>query len=234
MSDSSIFYQELFKLRDEEYRVFNQKLVPNISMEKMIGVRIPAIRNLAKILYKKDRQACNRFMAELPHKYFEENNLHACIIEQVEDLDEVLNRTEAFLPYIDNWATCDIFSPKIFKKHPDRVMTFIKKCLNSKACYTVRFGIGLLLSDFLDKEFKTEHLELVAAQRSEEYYANMMIAWYFSTALAKQWEACICILEENRLDSWTHNKAIQKAIESRRISDERKTYLRTLKITNKS
>lgn len=226
----SMFDTNLFQLKDEDYKVFNQKLVPNISLEDMIGVRIPALRKLAKKLFEERREACFAFMKELPHRYFEENNLHAFMIEQIKDVEESLEKTEEFLPYIDNWQTCDVFSPKIFKKYPDKVLELIRKCLNSEYCYTLRYGIGLLLSYFLEDEFKPCYLDWVADKHSEEYYVNMMIAWYFSEALVKQWDDTISVLEKRKLEIWTHNKAIQKAIESRRISDEKKSYLRGLKI----
>lgn len=226
----SIFYKELYDLRDEKYRVFNHSLVPNISIELMLGVRVPDIRNLAKKAYRENRSFCDVFLDQLPHRYFEENNLHACIIEQIKDFDEALKRTEAFLVYIDNWATCDIFSPKLFKKYPKEILGRIESWIASEHCYTIRYGIGLLLSNFLDKEFKKEQMESVAKIRSEEYYVNMMRAWYFSTVLVKQWDEGIKVFEKNRLDDWTHNKAIQKSIESKRISDDRKEYLRSLKI----
>lgn len=228
--EKSSFYKNLFELRDEEYKIFNRKLIPNILIEDMIGVRIPDVRRLAKTLFKEQREGRFLFMNELPHRYFEENNLHACMIEQIKDIEESLKRTEEFLPYIDNWQTCDVFSPKIFKKYPDKVLETIRRCLQSKHCYTLRYGIGLLLSNFLDDEFKPCYLDWVADKQSEEYYVNMMIAWYFSEALVKQWDDSILILERQKLEKWTHNKAIQKAIESRRISNERKLYLRGLKI----
>lgn len=224
------FQTELLALKDEPYKDFNKKLIPNISEDTMIGIRTPHLRQLAKNLWKEDFQKCLDFMDDLPHIYFEENNLHAFFIEEIKDLEECLKRTEQFLPYIDNWATCDTFSPKIFKKHPDILLKYIKKWLKSDRTYTVRYGIGLLLSNYLDAEFRREYLEWVCSVKSEEYYVKMMIAWYFSFALVKQYEEALPIIKEQRLEKWTHNKAIQKARESSRIAKERKEYLNTLKI----
>ena len=220
--------KELFKLQDEKYRDFQAKLIPGYDAETMIGVRTPELKKLAKELAKEEK--IRDFLAELPHKYFDENQLHAFIISETKDFGRCIEEVEDFLPYVDNWATCDQLSPKIFKKYPSELLEKIKTWLASDRTYTKRFGIGMLMQYFLDDKFKPEYPEMVAQIRSEEYYVNMMIAWYFATALAKQYEAVIPFIENHRLDKWTNNKAIQKAVESYRISEEQKVYLRTLKI----
>ena len=219
---------ELFKMQDIEYRDFNSKLIPTVKKEDMIGVRTPELRKYAKKLLKEE--GMEDFLHSLPHKYFDENQLHAFIISEIKDfklcIDELIN----FLPYLDNWATCDQLSPKIFKKYRNDLLPHIYEWLKSNKTYTVRFGIGMLMEHFLDEDFKTEYPEMVAAVRSEEYYINMMTAWYFATALAKQYESILPFIEGNKLDTWTHNKSIQKAIESNRINAEQKNYLKGLKI----
>jgi hypothetical protein len=219
---------ELFKMQDIEYRDFNSKLIPTVKKEDMIGVRTPELRKYAKKLLKEE--GVEDFLHSLPHKYFDENQLHAFIISEIKDfklcIDELIN----FLPYLDNWATCDQLSPKIFKKYRNDLLPHIYEWLKSDKTYTVRFGIGMLMEHFLDEDFKSEYPEIVAAVRSEEYYINMMTAWYFATALAKQYESILPFIEGNKLDTWTHNKTIQKAIESNRISVEQKNYLKGLKI----
>lgn len=224
--------EELFNLQDLKIRDFTAKLIPNLDKEMFIGVRTPILRNFAKNLYKNNLNECEIFLNSLPHKYFEENNLHGFIIEHMKDLDKTLSYTEEFLPYIDNWATCDSFNPKIFKKHPEKIYEKIQIWIKDEREYTVRYAIGLLLSNFLDDEFREEHLNLVANVKRDEYYIKMMIAWYFSFALIKQYEKTIPFIENNVLDTWTHNKAIQKAIESYRIDKDVKDYLRELKIKN--
>lgn len=218
--------RELFAMRDEKYRDFHKKLVPTVEEERIIGVRIPALRKYAKELSSETGIA---YLDLLPHHYIEENNLHAFIISGMRDFDEAMRRTEEFLPYIDNWATCDSFMPKVFKKHPAEVYEKVKQWLKSERTYTVRYGLVTLLNNYLDKEFKADMLDLAANLRSEEYYINMAIAWYFSMALVKQYDAALPYIIGRKLDRRTHNKAIQKAIESYRISDETKAYLRTLK-----
>lgn len=219
---------KLFKMQDIGYRDFNSKLIPTVKKEDMIGVRTPELRKYAKKLLKEE--GVEDFLHSLPHKYFDENQLHAFIISEIKDfklcIDELIN----FLPYLDNWATCDQLSPKIFKKYRDDILPHIYEWLKSEKTYTVRFGIGMLMEHFLDEDFKSEYPEMVAAVRSEEYYINMMTAWYFATALAKQYESILPFIEGNKLDTWTHNKSIQKAIESNRISAEQKNYLKGLKI----
>lgn len=219
---------ELFKIQDIVYRDFNSKLIPTVKKEDMIGVRTPELRKYAKKLLKEE--GVEDFLHSLPHKYFDENQLHAFIISEIKDfklcIDELIN----FLPYLDNWATCDQLSPKIFKKYRNDLLPHIYEWLKSDKTYTVRFGIGMLMEHFLDEDFKSEYPEMVAAVRSEEYYINMMTAWYFATALAKQYESILPFIEGNKLDTWTHNKSIQKAIESNRINAEQKNYLKGLKI----
>lgn len=221
--------RDLFELQDEEYRKFHAKLMPTIDFDKIIGVRTPQLRKYAKQVSKEPY--AKNFLKELPHTYYEENNLHSALINLLyKDLEELLEKVEEFLPYVDNWATCDMMSPKLFKKNLPLVYERVKKWIKSENTYTVRFGVVTLLGYFLDDVFEPEMLELVAGIKSEEYYINMAIAWYFSIALVKQYETTIPYFTTPKLDKWTHNKAIQKAIESRRISDETKDYLRTLKI----
>ena len=218
--------KELFKLQDIKYRDFQGKLIPTVKLDTIIGVRTPELRNLAKKLVKEDYSS---FINELPHKYFDENQLHAFIISELKDYDECITYINKFLPYVDNWATCDQMSPKVFKKHHDELLEQIKLWIKSKEEYTIRFGIGMLMSHYLDDDFKPEYLDMVSNIKSDKYYINMMIAWYFATALTKQYKNAILYIENNKLDIWTHNKAISKAIESYRITDEQKEYLRTLK-----
>lgn len=220
--------ERLFELQDLGYKEFHCKLVPTMNADTVIGVRTPELRKYAKELAKDS--SISQFLNSLPHKYYEENNLHGFIIEKIKDYDECIEQVEKFLPYIDNWATCDLMSPKIFKKHLPELLVKIKEWVSSDHTYTIRFGIEMLMSFYLDEAFEIQYLDMVAAVKSEEYYVNMMIAWFFATALAKQYEATIPYIENQRLDVWTHNKAIQKAVESRRISDEQKKYLRSLKI----
>lgn len=218
----------LFELQDVKYKEFSCKLIPTVNSEAMIGVRTPDLRKLAREFSK--RSGISEFFKTLPHTYFEENNLHGFLIETITDYDAVVAALDEFLPYIDNWATCDLISPKVFKKHLPQLYEKIKVWLKSDKIYTVRFGIGMLMSFYLDDEFRPEMLELVTCIRTKEYYVNMMIAWYFATALAKQYEVALPYIQEQRLEKWTHNKAIQKAVESYRIGTEAKAYLRTLKV----
>jgi 3-methyladenine DNA glycosylase AlkD len=220
--------RRLFELRDLKYKEFASKLIPTVNPETVIGVRTPDLRKLAKEFSKIPE--ASEFLNILPHVYYEENNLHGFLIETLRDYDAAVAAVDRFLPYIDNWATCDLISPKLFKKHLPELYEKIKIWLKSGRIYTVRFGIGMLMSFYLDDDFRPDLLELVAGIRSDEYYVNMMIAWYFATALTKQYGAALPYLRERRLEKWTHNKSIQKAIESYRISDEVKAYLRTLKI----
>ena len=220
--------RSLFALQDLSYRDFACKLMPTIDPGKVIGVRTPALRKYARA-FAKTPQAMD-YIRILPHQYYEENNLHGFVIETMRDYGECMAALEAFLPYIDNWATCDLISPKVFAKHLPALLEKIKVWTASGETYTVRFGIGMLMSHFLGERFRPEMLDEVARIRSEEYYVNMMIAWYFATALAKQWDAALPYMREQRLEKWTHNKTIQKAVESYRIGDEQKAQLRALKV----
>lgn len=219
---------ELFRLQDEQYCAFQSALMPTVPKEKVIGVRVPALRKLAKRLAGTPR--AEAFLQELPHFYYEENNLHAFLVEAIRDYSEALRATEKFLPYIDNWATCDCFCPKVFAKHKEELLVHIRCWLDAGEVYTARYGIGMLMRYYLDDAFRLEYLAWVAGVHSEEYYLNMMRAWYFATALAKQPEAALPWLTEKRLDVWTHNKTIQKAVESDRIPDEMKRQLRALRV----
>ncbi len=220
--------QELLYHQDTEYRDFQAKLIPGTEIEYYIGVRTPELRKMAKIYAKRDD--VDEFLNALPHKYFDENQLHAFVISEMKDFEACIDKLCVFLPYIDNWATCDQLSPKIFKKHKKELLPYIYKWLDSDENYTVRFGIGMLMEHFLNEDFDISYPERVAKIRSEEYYINMMIAWYYATALAKQYDQVLPFITEKRLDKWTHNKAIQKSIESNRITSEQKEYLRSLKI----
>lgn len=220
--------KELFELQDKKYRDFQIKLIPNIDIDSVIGVRTPELRALAKKIVK-ERDYSN-FLNELPHRFFEENQLHAFILSNFKNYDECIVRINEFLPYVDNWATCDQMSPKVFKKNHNELIEQIKNWISSKNTYTIRFGIGMLMQHYLDEDFKKDYLEIVANIKSDEYYVNMMRAWYFATSLAKQYESTIIYLENKKLDAWTHNKTIQKAIESYRISIDKKDYLKSLKI----
>ena len=220
--------ETLFSLREEKFAAFQARLIPNVAPERVIGVRTPALRKLAKTL--RGSGQAEEFLKALPHEFFEENNLHAFLLCEMKDFEACVQAVEDFLPYVDNWATCDQMSPGVFRKNKQALLPHIRRWIASERCYTRRFGIGMLMSHFLDEDFREEYLSLVSDIRSEEYYVNMMIAWYFATALAKQYEAALPYLENRRLDPWVHNKAIQKALESFRVSDGHKTYLKTLKI----
>ena len=238
VSNKNDITQGLFDLQDTTYRDFQAKLIPTVAAETVIGVRTPALRGFAKKLVKEagvdegTASAVQEFLASLPHKYYDENQLHAFILSEEKDFETCISRVEKFLPYVDNWATCDTLLPKVFKKakNHEALLTYIRRWIKSNHTYTVRYAIGSLMRYFLDDEFKSEYLEMAAAVRSEEYYINMMVAWYFATALAKQWDATFPYIKENRLESWTHNKTIQKALESYRITDEQKDVLKTLKV----
>ena len=221
---------ELFRLQDREYAAFQAKLLPTIPPEQIIGVRTPALQTLAKTW--KGRAEAAGFLRKLPHSFFEENQLHAFLIAGETDFDVCMAEVLRFLPYIDNWATCDQLSPKAFKHHPERLPEYIRNWIGSAQPYTARFAIGMLMRYFLDEAYAPEYPALVASVRSEEYYVNMMAAWYFATALAKQYDAVLPYIQNNTLPVWTHNKAIQKCLESRRITPEQKTYLKSLKRKN--
>ncbi|MBQ6398609.1 MAG: DNA alkylation repair protein [Clostridia bacterium] len=219
---------ELFRLQDKEYARMQAKIIPTVSPDRIIGVRTPALRDFAKSLSKD--QDIGEFLSYLPHQYFDEDQLHAFVISLETDFDKCIAEVDAFLPFIDNWATCDQLSPKAFKKEPEKLLPYIQIWIKSDKTYTVRFAIGLLMQHFLDDHFDLKYADEVAGIRSEEYYIRMMIAWYFATALAKQYELVLPYLEDKRLDDWVHNKAIRKSIESYRITNEQKAYLRTLKV----
>ena len=217
----------MFRMRDPDYARLQARIVPTVPAERIIGVRTPALRALAKELYgDRDTEA---FLAGVPHRYFDEDQLHAFIISLERDFDRCVAAVEAFLPWIDNWATCDQLSPGVFRKEPERLLPHIQAWIASGETYKVRFAIGMLMQHFLDARFDVRYPQMVAEVRSGEYYVNMMIAWYFATALAKQYEAVLPFLEKKRLARWVHNKAIQKSVESRRITAEQKAYLKSLK-----
>lgn len=220
--------QDLFTMQDLKYRDFHAKLMPTVEKESVIGVRVPVLRTYAKKFGKTEE--AKQFLKILPHQYYEENNLHGLLIDQMKDYELCIEELIRFLPYINNWATCDILSVKAVKGHLDSYIKNIYQWLESDYTYTIRFGINMLMRYYLEEEFKIEYPEKVAAIRSEEYYVNMVRAWYFATALAKKYDQVLPFLEEQKMDVWTHNKTIQKAIESYRITLEQKEYLRTLKI----
>ena len=209
---------------EEEYREFSSKLIPTVDKSTVIGVRIPLLRKYAKSL-----EDYEDFLDDLPHKYFEENNLHAFLIERERDFDACIEKLDVFLPYVDNWSTCDSMKPKVLKKEPEKLLIHIKRWLKAKDVYSVRYAINLLMSFYLDEKFDEKYLRLVAEVKSEEYYINMMRAWYFATALYKQYEKTLSYIKEKKLDIWTHNKTIQKAIESFRITNKQKEYLKKYK-----
>ncbi len=217
----------LSALAEPDFAAFQAKLLPTVERGRILGVCTPALRRMAGELWQSG--AAESFLEALPHEYFEENQLHAFLLSQMRDFDALLPRLERFLPYVDNWATCDQLRPSIFSKHRERLLPYIEPWLAAEPCYTVRFGLGMLLAHYLDGAFCADYLAMAAALRREEYYIRMMQAWYFATALAKQYEAALPILTERRLDPWTHNKSIQKACESRRLSSEQKAFLKTLK-----
>ena len=219
--------EKLFSLADERYKDFQSKLMPTVDKNKVIGVRTPTLRVFAKELHKSG--GYEDFLSDLPHKYYEEDNLHALLIDKIKDFDECVAEIEKLLPFIDNWATCDMLRPKVLKKESEKLLGYIYKWLDSDKVYTVRYGIGCLCSFYLDDNFRPELLSRVSEIKSEEYYINMMIAWYFATALAKQYDSTSPYIEDRKLTEWVHRKTIQKAVESYRISDDAKTYLRSLK-----
>ncbi|MBE6606059.1 MAG: DNA alkylation repair protein [Ruminococcaceae bacterium] len=212
----------LLSMGEEGYKDFSASLMPTVDKNKVIGIRIPVLRKYAKRL-----ENYEDFLAELPHEYFEENNLHAFLIEREKDFDKCIEKLDAFLPYVDNWSTCDSMKPPILKKEPEKLLRHIKKWISSKDVYAVRYGINLLMSIYLDDNFDKDYLSIVANIKSHEYYVNMMRAWYFATALAKRYEEALPYIENKVLDEWTHNKTIQKAVESFRITKEQKLYLKS-------
>ena len=220
--------QHLFGMRDAAYAAFIAKLTPGFPPRHFIGVRVPLLRTIARS-FAKEEAASQRFLSHLPHSYYEEDMLHGMLISLVKDYDRCLDLIDRFLPYVDNWAVCDTLSPKVFAKHKAQLLENILRWSSSSHTYTCRFGLRMLMTHFLDDSFSADFLEIPATIRSEEYYVKMMVAWFFATALAKQWEATLPYLENRQLDPWTHRKTIQKAIESYRIPPERKDYLRTLR-----
>ena len=220
-------YDRLKKYEDDKYKEFQAKLVPNISPDTILGVRTPDMRNIAKEVFKSDDK--ESFFNDLPHKYYEENLIHFFVISMIKDFDECIKEVEKFLPYVDCWPVSDQASPKVFKKNHDKLLPYIKKWIKSKHIYTARFGIRMLMNEYLGDDFKVEYLELVSKIKGDDYYLKMMVAWYFATALAKKYDETISIFENHILDEWVHKKAIQKAIESYRVTDEHKKYLRSLK-----
>ena len=219
----------LFENQDLKYRDFHSALVPSVEKEKLIGVRVPIMRKLAKEFSK--REDIGEFLSALPHEYFDENQIHSFIISDIKDYTVCIEEVKRFLPFVDNWAVCDGLSPKVFKKHKPELLKEIEIWINSDEPYTVRFAVKMLMDNFLDSDFDLKYPKMVAKIRSDEYYVNMMLAWYFATALAKQYDSVLPFIEEKKLDKWTHNKAIQKARESFRVTPEHKEYLKALKIT---
>ena len=216
--------QLLFELQDMAYRDFHSRLMPDIDKETVIGIRVPVLRKYAKSIA--GTELAEKFIKELPHRYYEENNLHMMLIIRIKDYEKCLSEIERFLPYIDNWATCDFPAPKCFENHKEDLLPVIKRWIASSETYTIRYGIGMLMRLYLDEDFDPEYVRIVAEVKSDEYYVNMMKAWYMATALAKQWDAVIPYIEEHRMPDWVHRKTIQKAVESYRIADEQKKYLK--------
>lgn len=220
--------ERLLEQQDIEYRAFQAKLMPGIELSSIIGVRMPIVRKLAKEFAKREDIAL--FLQTLPHKYYDENNVHGCILADGKDYEQTIASIDAFLPYVNNWATCDMLKPKVFAKHREQLGRDIDRWLASDAVYTKRFGIGMVMTHFLDEDFDADWMEKISDIRSQEYYINMMLAWFYATALAKQWESALPYLTEHRLSRWVHNKTIQKAIESYRISEEQKALLREIRL----
>lgn len=216
--------KQLFELQDMAYRDFHSRLMPDIDKETVIGIRVPVLRKYAKSIVA--TELAEKFIKELPHCYYEENNLHMMLITGIKDYDRCISEIERFLPYIDNWATCDFPAPKCFENHKEDLLPVIKRWIASSETYTIRYGIGMLMRLYLDADFDPEYVRIVAEVKSDEYYVNMMIAWYMATALAKQWDVVIPYIEEHRMPDWVHRKTIQKAVESYRITDEQKRYLK--------
>ena len=219
--------EELYRMQDKKYRDFQKKLIPTVDPESVIGVRTPFLRKYAKQLIKAGE--IGEFLSDLPHQYFDEDQLHAFIVSEIKDYENCIEEVNRFLPFVNNWATCDQMSPKVFKQHREELCEEIKIWIRSEKTYTIRFGIGMLMEHFLDEDFDPVYPAMAAEVRSDEYYVNMMIAWYFATALAKQYDTIIPFIRERRLDTWTHNKTIQKAVESNRITPGQKVYLKSMK-----
>ena len=220
-------YESLIAVKDGAYREFQSRLVPNVPPETILGVRTPDLRRIAKDVFAgADRGA---FLADLPHRYYEENLIHFFVIAMIRDFDACVNAVEAFLPYVDCWPVSDQASPKAFRKNRDKLLPYVRKWIASEHVYTARFGLRMLMNEYLDADFRPEYLELAASKTGEDYYLKMMVAWFFATALAKQYDETLPYLENHRLPEWTHKKAIQKALESFRVTEEHKAYLRTLR-----
>ena len=220
-------YQRLIREQDEGYRAFQTKLVPNIPPETILGVRTPQLRAIAKEVFQSgEREA---FLRDLPHRYYEENLIHFFVLSMVRDFASCVREVEAFLPYVDCWPVSDQATPKAFRKDHEKLLPYVKKWIASEQVYTARFGIRMLMNEYLGEDFREEYPELVASKRGEDYYLKMMVAWYFATALAKRYEETLPYLEEHKLEDWVHKKAIQKALESYRVTDEHKEYLKSLR-----
>lgn len=230
---SEYIFKGLQNLKDEENAKFQQKLTPGVPEDKFLGVRVPLCRKLAKDLMKNNPVEAAEFREHLPHDYFDENMLHGLMIAEIRDYDQCIEELDRFLPYIDNWAVCDSLSPVVLKKNHEKLIVKCREWISSKDIYTIRFGMLMMMKHFLEEDFDNEYLQLVCKVSSDEYYINMMRAWYFATALAKQWEDTIPFITEKRLDDWTHNKTIQKAKESYRITKEQKEYLQSYKVSVK-
>lgn len=220
-------YEMLLEAKDDKYRDFQAKLVPNISPDTIIGVRTPDMRKIAKEVFNSDLK--DGFLAELPHRYYEENLVHFFVVALIKDFDECIEAVETFLPYIDCWPVSDQATPKSFKKQHERLLPYIRKWIASEHVYTARFGIRMLMNEYLGDDFREEYLSLVASKQGEDYYLKMMVAWYFATALAKRYDESVRYIEEKKLDEWVHKKAIQKALESYRVTEEHKAYLKSLR-----
>lgn len=224
MAELTKLQKQLFELQDLKYRDFHSKLMPETDKETVIGIRTPVLRKFAKEFA--GTSEAEVFLRQLPHRYYEENNLHMMLITGIKDYEKCMEEIQRFLPCIDNWATCDYPAPKCFARHKDQVLEEAKRWISSGETYVIRYGIGMLMRLFLDEDFSSEYLEMAAAVQSQEYYVNMMIAWYFATALAKQWDATVPYIEQHKLSDWVHRKTVQKAVESYRIAPEQKEYLK--------
>ena len=224
MAELTKLQKQLFELQDLKYRDFHSKLMPETDKETVIGIRTPVLRKFAKEFA--ETSEAEAFLRQLPHRYYEENNLHMMLITGIKDYEKCMEEIQRFLPCIDNWATCDYPAPKCFARHKDQVLEEAKRWISSGETYVIRYGIGMLMRLFLDEDFSSEYLEMAAAVQSQEYYVNMMIAWYFATALAKQWDATVPYIEQHKLSDWVHRKTVQKAVESYRITPEQKEYLK--------
>lgn len=220
-------YRRLAEVKDDAYREFQAKLVPNIPKETILGVRTPEMRKIAKEVFESAER--DAFLNDLPHKYYEENLIHFFVLAMIRDFNECVRRVEAFLPYVDCWPASDQATPKSFRKNHEKLLPYIEKWIASDHVYTARFGLRMLMNEFLDADFKEEYLALAASKQGEDYYLKMMIAWFFATALAKRYDETVPYLEQHRLDEWVHKKAIRKAIESFRVSDAHKEYLKRLR-----